>query len=182
MEYHESGVSFKRKRKLVQEVHSLLDVEFRDGTLLIPLLEINNLTEAIFRNLVALEIETAQHGYDVASYVLFMSDLLSMPEDVTFLSQKDIIIHNLGSDEEVSQLFKGVRIHAPSNMKLEQHMRNLYCQLEKHHGSQWNRWGAWLKHRHFSNPWLFVALLAAVVILFFTVLQGVYAAISSKHH
>ena len=38
-----------------------------------------------------------------------------------------------------------------------------------------NRWIAWLTHNHLSNPWLGLALLAGLFVLFCTISQTVLA-------
>ena len=38
-----------------------------------------------------------------------------------------------------------------------------------------NRWIAWLTHNHLSNPWLGLALLAGLLVLFCTIAQTVLA-------
>jgi hypothetical protein len=46
-----------------------------------------------------------QFGDDFTAYIVFLSQLISMPEDVTLLAQRQIIVHHLDSDDSVSDLF-----------------------------------------------------------------------------
>ena len=52
-----------------------------------------------------------------------------------------------------------------------QHMVNVHC------GKRWYKWRASLVHICFRNPWVFISLLAAVILLVATLLQTVYTVV-----
>uniref|UniRef100_A0A0E0KVY5 Uncharacterized protein n=1 Tax=Oryza punctata TaxID=4537 RepID=A0A0E0KVY5_ORYPU len=64
-----------------QNRHSLLDVEFSNGVIEIPCLPIDENTEALFKNLIALEQTDPRYGNDLTAYVSFMSQLVTTPDD-----------------------------------------------------------------------------------------------------
>ncbi|XP_066375023.1 UPF0481 protein At3g47200-like [Miscanthus floridulus] len=104
-EYHEAGVEFTERIFDEHEPHSLLDIEFRNGLLHIPCLPIDDKSGTLFRNLLAFQQTCPSVGNDLASYVYFMSQLISVPDDVALLSRKGVIVHKLESDKDVSSLF-----------------------------------------------------------------------------
>ncbi|XP_056163839.1 UPF0481 protein At3g47200-like [Syzygium oleosum] len=81
------------------------DVQFKDGILRIPPLEIHEGTRSLFLNLIAFEQSQFDCSNCVTSYVIFMHNLINSPEDVRYLRNHGIIKHCLGSDAKVADLF-----------------------------------------------------------------------------
>ncbi|KAF3338500.1 hypothetical protein FCM35_KLT17337 [Carex littledalei] len=173
VEYHQSGVQFKI---LTSRPHTLLDVKFEDGVLWIPKFSVDEHTQDFFKNLVIFEllIRAKKVRKYVTAYIIFMSQLLSKPEDVTLLSQNKIIDHHLACDDHVSQLFQTLAKDLPI-MEGSYYEKSFRMELEKHYSNRWNKWIAWLKQKHFDNPWLILALLAAIVLLVCTILQTFFS-------
>lgn len=175
-QYHEAGIEFRRRAYSESNRHSLLDIKLRD--LEIPFLLVDESTSFLFRNFVALEQTCPKVGNDVTAYVIFMAKLMNMPDDVALLARKGIIAHHLRTDRDVSQLFtkltKGVVFDFYGNY----YLMPLSLALEAHYQNRLHRWIAWLKHNHLSNPWLAVAGLAGVIVLFCTVAQTVLTVLS----
>ncbi|KAF3338503.1 hypothetical protein FCM35_KLT17340 [Carex littledalei] len=179
VEYYEAGVHFKLPQK---SSHSPLDIEFENGELRIPKLIIDEKTSYIFGNLLAFEQETAQFGDDfITTYITFMSQLLSMPEDVTLLSRKGIIEHHLGCDEDVSELFKNLTKFRFLEMGSRGYLKPVCDVLEKHYENHWNRWFAWLRHKHMTNPWLILGLVVAAIVAISAVVQALCSVIPLVH-
>lgn len=91
----------------------LLDVKFVDGVLRMALQTVNEKTGYILRNVLAYEQKyyrtaTSASSSYVTTYVKFMSQLLSSPEDVALLSRRGVIKHLLGNDDDVCALFRGL--------------------------------------------------------------------------
>ncbi|KAL6594822.1 hypothetical protein ACP70R_048271 [Stipagrostis hirtigluma subsp. patula] len=177
-QYHEAGIVFKRKEFDRQNAHSMLDVTFHNGVLEIPCLPVEDRTCALFRNLIAFEQSCPQFGNCITAYVLFMSQLISRPDDVTLLSRRGIIEHHLHSDKVISAQFtrltKGVVFDLTGNF----YLKSICCRMEMYYQNRMNRWIAWLRHNHLSNPWLGLALLAGLLVLFCTVAQTVLTVLS----
>uniref|UniRef100_A0A0D3G482 Uncharacterized protein n=1 Tax=Oryza barthii TaxID=65489 RepID=A0A0D3G482_9ORYZ len=163
LQYHEAGIEFRRRAYSESNRHSLLDIKLRDAVLEIPFLLVDESTSFLFRNFVALEQTCPKVGNGVTAYVIFMAKLMNMPDDVALLARKGIIAHHLRTDRDVSQLF---------------YEADERCALEAHYQNRLHRWIAWLKHNHLSNPWLAVAGLAGVIVLFCTVAQTVLTVLS----
>uniref|UniRef100_J3L0J6 Uncharacterized protein n=1 Tax=Oryza brachyantha TaxID=4533 RepID=J3L0J6_ORYBR len=104
-QYHEAGIEFKKKEYNEHNPHSLLYIIFDKGEIIIPCLPIDDNTACLFRNLVAFEQTCPLFGNDFTAYIVFITQLISMPSDVALLARKGIILHHMRSDDEVSSLF-----------------------------------------------------------------------------
>lgn len=177
-QYHEAGIRLKKREYTEYDRHSLLDIKFQNGVIEIPCLLIDENTESLFKNLVALEQTDARFGNDLTAYVTSMSQLVSTPEDSALLAGRGIIVCLVDSDDEIPALFtrlsRQVTFYADSNYYLK-----YLCQtLEVHYQGRLNRWMAWLWINHFSNPWLALALVAAVIVLICTIVQTIYTVLA----
>ncbi|CAL5042777.1 unnamed protein product [Urochloa decumbens] len=175
IQYHEAGIVFKKKEFNGQTTHSLLDVTFHDGVLEIPCLSLDGHMGALFRNMIAFEQTNPHVGNYVTAYVMFMSQLISRPDDVTLLAQRGIIVHFLHSDKVVSVLFTCLTKGVVFDFMGDFYLRTICRRMEMYYQNRVNRWIAWLRHNHLSNPWLGLALLAGLLVLFCTIAQTVLA-------
>ncbi|KAE8811487.1 UPF0481 protein [Hordeum vulgare] len=177
-EYHEAGVQFMRREYDGQSRHSLLDIRFINGVMEIPCLPVDESSESLFKNLLALEQFDQRFGYDICAYITFMSQVITMPADATLLVQKGIIVHMMDSDEEVSALFTRLIKQVTIRFDWTYYLTSLCQALEAHYQSRLNRWIAWLWLNHFRNPWLVLAALAAAVVLVCTIVQTIYTVLA----
>ncbi|TVU10660.1 hypothetical protein EJB05_44204, partial [Eragrostis curvula] len=177
-EYHEAGVEFTDRVFDDHNPHSLLDIELRNGTLHIPCLAIDDKSGTLFRNLLAFEQSCPALGNDIASYVYFMSQLISVPDDVALLARKGVIVHQLDSDEEVSSLFAKLFEYVVFDFSGDNYLKSLCHTMDAHYQNRLNRWMAWLWHNHFGNPWLGFTALASVVMIFCSIGQTILAFLS----
>ncbi|XP_058084079.1 UPF0481 protein At3g47200-like [Magnolia sinica] len=161
-----AGVKFKKN----EESNSILNVKFSHGVLEIPLLSIDDGSETLFRNLVAFEQCWPNATDHFTTYFWFMDCLVNTSNDVALLHHNEIIDHRLGSDEDVAQLFNrlctGI-FHDPE----ESYLWDLHQNVQKHCKNKWNRWRAILKRDYFTNPWSFISLIAASILLLLTITQ-----------
>lgn len=177
-QYYEAGIVFKRKVFNGQNTQSLLDVTFNDGVLEIPCIFVDDRTGSLFRNMLAFEQTNPHFGNCVTAYFMFMSQLISRPNDVTLLSHRGIIVHNLHSDKVVSSLFTRLTKGVVFDFVGDFYLRSICWRMEMYYQSRTNRWIAWLSHNHLSNPWLGLALLAGLLVLFCTIAQTVLTVLS----
>ncbi|KAL6651921.1 hypothetical protein ACP70R_010846 [Stipagrostis hirtigluma subsp. patula] len=173
-QYLEAGVKFKKREYDNLDPHSLLDVRFTNGSMEMPCIVIDESTGALFRNLIAFEQTCPQFGDDFTAYIVFLSQLVSMPEDVTLLAQREIIVHHLDSDMHVSDLFTMLSKDVVFDFNGTYYLKSLCQIMEDHYQSRLNRWMAWLWMNHFSNPWMGLAAAATVIVLVCTVLQTIF--------
>lgn len=177
-QYHKAGVKLKRRHYNDNDRHSLLDIKFSRGVVEFPCFAIDENTESLFKNLIAFEQTDPRFGDDVTAYVAFMSHLLTSSDDATLLVQKGIIVHMLDNDDDISALFTRLTKQITFDSENNYYLKPLCQLLEAHYQSKVNRWVAWLWLNHFSNPWLALAVVAAVIVLLCTVIQTFYTVLA----
>ena len=96
-----------------------------------------------------------------------------MPEDVTLLVDREIIVHHLDSDKHASDLFTVLSKDVVFDFNDKYYLRPLCLPMEAHYQSRLNRWISWLWVNHFSNPWLALAALGTVLVLICTIVQTI---------
>ncbi|XP_040369366.1 UPF0481 protein At3g47200 [Rosa chinensis] len=160
-----AGIEFKRSFAA-----GLMSIDFKDGVLKIPQLEIAEMTEPLFRNLIA--FEQCYHGrqHMITSYALLMDKLIASSEDVVLLCDRGIIQNWLGA-EDVSQLFSTLY---SDTLVTGFCYGGLCAEVNEYYKGRWNQWLARLKHDYLSDPWKIISLVAAVILLVLTLLQTMY--------
>jgi len=143
-QYLEAGVKFKKRDYDKLYPHTLLDIRFHNSAMELPCLVIDEFSATLFRNLIAFEQTCPQFGDDFTAYIVFLSQLISMPEDVTLLAQREIIVHHLESDERVSDLFTLLSKDVVFDFNGNYYLKSLCQTMEAHYQSRINRWMAWL--------------------------------------
>ncbi|KAF8012458.1 hypothetical protein BT93_I0581 [Corymbia citriodora subsp. variegata] len=156
------------------------DIKFEDRILSIPQLVIRDGTWSLFLNLIAFEQSHFNCSNYITSYVVFMHNLINSPEDVRYLRNKRIILHCLGSDAEVADLFYRLCQEVAFDIE-DSHLYDLSRKVSLRWNrysriySRWNKWRAVLKNQYFDNPWSIISLVAAFVLLVLTFIQSLYA-------
>jgi hypothetical protein len=180
-QYLEAGVKFKKREHDKLNPHSQLDIKFSKGAMEIPCIVVDEFTETLFRNLIAFEQTCPQFGDDFTAYIVFLSQLISMPEDVALLARREIIVHHLDSDEIVSDLLTMLSKDVVFDFNGQYYLKSLCQMMEAYYQSRLNRWMAWLWLNHFRNPWLVLAAFATAIVLVCTVVQTVYGILTYIH-
>uniref|UniRef100_A0ACD5W6Z3 Uncharacterized protein n=1 Tax=Avena sativa TaxID=4498 RepID=A0ACD5W6Z3_AVESA len=168
MEIYEAGIIFK-----VSDTDSLLDVHFERGVLSMPAVRVDEGTEKRFLNLMAFERLHPAAGNDVTAYVIFMDNMISSAKDVALLRSKMIIESGLGSDEEVAKLLNNT-LNKGGVMSPSSRLHDVQRQVNAHCMKSWNRWRANFIQTYLRNPWVFISLVATVILLVATLLQTFY--------
>uniref|UniRef100_A0A0D9V1L7 Uncharacterized protein n=1 Tax=Leersia perrieri TaxID=77586 RepID=A0A0D9V1L7_9ORYZ len=179
--YREAGIEFRKREFDEHNPHSLLDITFMDGVITIPRLIIDIKTTSHFRNLIGFEQTCPLSGNDFTAYVTCLSQLMSMPEDVSLLAKRGIIVHQMRSDQEVSTLLSKLGKNVDIDLSGNSYLKHAFSGMEEHYQSRINRWNAWLWQNHFSNPWLVLAVLAAGIILICTLVQTLISLLAYKN-
>jgi len=173
-QYIEAGVKFKKRVFDIQDPHSLLDIKYSNGCIEIPCIVVDEYSGSLFRNVIAFEQTCPQFGDDITAYIVFMSQVISMPEDVTLLVEREIIVHHLDRDGHVSDLFTMLSKDVVFDFNGKYYLKSLCQSMEEHYQNRLNQWITWLWVNHFSNPWLALAALGTGVVLVCTVVQTIY--------
>ncbi|KAG8089946.1 hypothetical protein GUJ93_ZPchr0011g28076 [Zizania palustris] len=171
-ELHETGIHFK-----VSDVCGFTSVSFKRGVLSIPQISFFDNTERMLLNLLAFEQLHPGVGDDVNAFVYFMAILINTHKDVALPRSKGIIENNLGSDGQVAYLINEI-LSRGAVLSPDNNINNVLDDMTTHCKKPWNKWRATFVHTYFINPWMFSSLIAAFILLFATVVQTIYTAMS----
>ncbi|CDO99342.1 unnamed protein product [Coffea canephora] len=171
-ELRQSGIKFEK----AEDGKSSFHITFEKGVLKIPHLYVGDLTESVFRNLIAYEeymsnpIETWKC---ITDYILFIDFLIDSPSDVERLRRHDIIENLLGSDEALSTMFNKLCKHV--NVGERFCYTRIFDDVDKYSRKRWHIWRAHLVSKYFNNPWSFIAFLAACALLLLATVQAIFS-------
>ncbi|KAJ4705216.1 hypothetical protein OWV82_022023 [Melia azedarach] len=173
----ESGVQFK-----VIEGQDLLDIKFELKKPCIPLLknhyelqipriEVYDETECLLRNVMALEQYHYTSKTIVCSYIDLLDNLINTEEDVNLLVDAKIIVNHVGDTARIVKMFNELclQIHISRPICYNKIVKN----LKEHYENPCNHAMATLKRVYFSNYWRGTGTIAAIVLLFLTLIQAV---------
>ncbi|KAD5508646.1 hypothetical protein E3N88_16349 [Mikania micrantha] len=99
-----AGVKFK----VNHQAQSFLDIEFKNGFLLIPQINMDDFHSSFFMNCMAFEQCYFHCTKDITTYVVFMGCVMNTSTDVGILSHHKIIENYFGTDKEIAKFFKEV--------------------------------------------------------------------------
>ncbi|KAF8009061.1 hypothetical protein BT93_J0141 [Corymbia citriodora subsp. variegata] len=156
---------------------SLSDISFVGGVLRLPFIEVNDLTESKFLNLMTFERFHHGAGNEVTAYVFFLDDIINTEGDVALLSTRGIIQNWIGTDEAVARLFnslnKDMTLDTNNSLVAVREEVSKYCK------KPWNKWRANLIQTYFRSPWSILSLLAAIFLFTLTITQTIYTVSSA---
>ncbi|KAK1390674.1 hypothetical protein POM88_018852 [Heracleum sosnowskyi] len=179
---HAAGVRFDHG------MGELFEVSFndKDGQLKLSQLTVNDETETFFRNLIAYE-QCGHYEKHITSYIIFMDSLMKTAEDVDLLVKHGVIDNLLGESKLVATLFNNLCKEVMEEQK-DFYFAEICNDLNKYSktrihkwNSKWFKWKLILKEKYFSNPWSFVAFLAASAVIVLTVVQTVCSILQTKN-
>ncbi|CAL4992941.1 unnamed protein product [Urochloa decumbens] len=169
VELSEAGIEFKKSNG--DGIH---DLEFENSVLSMPLLKFYDETEKILLNLMAFERQNPDAEYHLASYISFVDKIIESERDVALLRSKGIILNMTGSDKKVAEMFNTLTKLAKTPA-IGSKLGHVQYELNDHWRKRRNKWRASFMNNYLSSPWMFISLVAAVVLLAATLLQTVYA-------
>ncbi|KAL2480727.1 Plant protein of unknown function (DUF247) [Abeliophyllum distichum] len=153
----------------------LKDVTFKSytffGQLQLPIWFFSDHSKQFFQNMIAYEDSPESVvGFSIICYINFLKSLIVKPEDVKELREKKILFSSLG-DEQVVQVIKEIDTFGLDQPTI---FNDVKMRIEKHCSNKAKTWIAELIHTYFRNPWTFIALLAATILLCLTFIQTYY--------
>ncbi|XP_019058249.1 PREDICTED: UPF0481 protein At3g47200-like isoform X2 [Tarenaya hassleriana] len=168
IELNNAGVRFKLEKTRSYS----LDISFANGVITIPTIIIGDLTETLYRNIIAFEqchYESASDNY-FTQYALLLSCFMKSAMDADFLARCGILVNRLGNGEDVSRLFNSIYKEV---FVSRFYFQTLSEDLNSYCNKPWNKWKATLRRDYFKNPWSVASVLAAAVLLLLTFTQTV---------
>ena len=128
----------------------------------VPQLVIDDKTEALFRNLMALEQCHYPSDTYICNYVLLMDYLITTKDDVCLLVENNVIVNRLGSSKAVTTLINTL---GHEIVESESCYHELYRGLNEHCDSYWNGLMASLTSVYFKDFWRGTATIAEIFVL-----------------
>ncbi|XP_062176229.1 UPF0481 protein At3g47200-like [Alnus glutinosa] len=144
---NKAGVKFK-----MSSSKCLFDLKFTNGVLEMPSLKLNDNTESLFRNLMALE--QCYYPFDsyFTDYILVLDFLIDTTKDVDLLVRNRILVNGLGNSNAVTTFVNNL---CREIFILE--ANSDYCRLCKDLNTFYedprHSWKATLRCDYFSTPW-----------------------------
>ncbi|KAK4270555.1 hypothetical protein QN277_023578 [Acacia crassicarpa] len=132
----------------------------------IPQLKIEDITECVLRNLIAFEQCHYSGEPYICNYVSFIDSLIHTKEDVELLVEKEVIVHELGSDKEVATLVNNLCKHLVTDKTC---YKSTIDHLNEHYQNVWNHTMASLMLVYFRDTWRASSTVVGIAILIFAV-------------
>ncbi|XP_064958001.1 UPF0481 protein At3g47200-like [Musa acuminata AAA Group] len=169
----EAGIHFRKKK----EATNFLDITFQNGEMEIPLLQVDDGTNILFRNLLVFEQCSKNVSLHVPAYATLMDCIINTAADVALLQQHGIILSCLGDGKQVADLFNKLCKEVTLDYE-KSYVSGIYKDVNKHWTNKYNQWRARLNHDYFSNPWAVISVFAAILLFGLAITQTIYSALS----
>ncbi|XP_038988793.1 UPF0481 protein At3g47200-like [Phoenix dactylifera] len=191
-----AGVKFRKK----EQADSFLNIQFqrrkmkltpwlclqnlclklRSGRMEIPQLQIYGYTGPLFQNLIAFEQCYFDTEMYFTIYALFMDCIIDQAEDVRLLQLKGILEHKLSSPQDVADLFNqlGSRLHY---VREKNYLAKQIKEVNSFYEVKCHKRLVTLRRDYLGNPWAKISVFAAALLLFLTIEQAVFSALSYFH-
>jgi len=166
----EAGVRFKVNTKS----ECLLDLKFSGRILEIPQLKVEDWTEILFRNMVALEQCHYPNESYITDYVAVLDFLINTGKDVDILVKKRILVNWLGDSDSVANLFNSLWKNV-THLNFSSQYSILCEDLNGFCSDPWHKLKATLRRDYCSSPWQTAASIAGILLLILSLLQSVCA-------
>ncbi|XP_011001907.1 PREDICTED: uncharacterized protein LOC105109027 isoform X2 [Populus euphratica] len=164
---HQAGIKFKPKPKeyLIIIRSWTEDKSIKKGELHVPVLEIDDHTDCIFRNLMALEQCHYPYKAFICEYVIFLDRLVDTKEDADLLIKSKVIVNMLGESNDVAKLINKL---CQGIVEVSSRYNRLAEDLNKYYDNPYNNSKAFLRRQYFSNVWKGTGTIVGLIVLFIT--------------
>ncbi|KOM41967.1 hypothetical protein LR48_Vigan04g216500 [Vigna angularis] len=164
-ELSEAGVRFK-----VTKSKCLLDLKFTKSVLEIPQLLVQDSSELVFRNMVALEQCHYPYKSYVTDYIVVLDFLVNTSHDVDLLVRKEILVNYLGDSDSAAKMINGLCKNVlETNFSF--HYFRLCEDLNAFCRNPCRKLMSTLKRDYCKGPWQTAATIAAIVLLVLSFVQ-----------
>ncbi|KAG5034235.1 hypothetical protein AAZX31_04G066800 [Glycine max] len=168
-ELSEAGVRFKAN---TTSKCCLLDLKFSGGVLEIPQLKVQDWTELIFRNMVALEQCHYPYHSFVTDYVAVLDFLVNTSRDVDVLVRKGVLVNWLGDSDSVADMFNGLWKNV-THINFSSHYSELCQKLNAFCRNPCHKLKSTLRRDYCKTPWQIAVSIAGIVLLVLSLVQSV---------
>ncbi|CAK7324644.1 unnamed protein product [Dovyalis caffra] len=160
---HQAGLKLKPLQN-----QCLLDITLRKGELHVPCFEIEDNTECILRNLMALEQCYYPDEAYICHYVKFLDFLVDVGEDADLLIKSEVIVNRLGESAAVAELLNKLCLEI---VEVSSCYYDLATKLNAHSDSCWNQCWAYFRRTYFKNVWIGTGTVVGFIVLFITLFK-----------
>ncbi|KAF3945647.1 hypothetical protein CMV_027998 [Castanea mollissima] len=143
-------------------------LESMQTRLVIPHFVIDNKTEDLFRNLMALEQCHYPDKAYICNYILLLDFLINSKDDVELLVEEGIIVNSLGSNKAVADMVNKL---GHEIVEENSYYYDVAEDLNKYYRNWWNKNMESLKTVYFRDIWRGTATVVGIIVLVVTVLN-----------
>ncbi|PWA75796.1 hypothetical protein CTI12_AA238560 [Artemisia annua] len=168
-ELKESGIKLKKAEKCQP-----LDVSFEKGVLKIAPVSMDDHKFTLFRNMVAFEQCHFSCKPHVTAYIFFLDRLINSAEDIELLHYAGVVQHTLGGNKHAARLVNNL-CKEVAGAGYDSYLQDVLQEINDYCDNLLHHYLAKLKHEYFYNIWVSLSTVAAIVLIYLTILQTVYA-------
>ncbi|RDY01610.1 UPF0481 protein, partial [Mucuna pruriens] len=178
---NEAGISFEKVHN-----RSLLDIKFEKKRFFswflclgclpgcklfkarfqIPQLKVDHTTECVLRNLIAFEQCHYPKEPYICNYVFLIDSLIHTKDDAELLVEKEAIVHELGSDQDLANLVNGLCKYVVTNSTC---YHQIMEEVNEHYNNNWKWAMGTLRWVYFRDPWRSSSTIVGIAVLIFTI-------------
>jgi len=138
----------------------------KKGELHVPTIEINDRTECLLRNLMALEqCHFPKEAY-ICQYVKFLDLLVDTAEDADLLIKSKVISNSLGKGAAVAELINELCRGIVEVSSCKNNYSLLAEKLNDYSKNSYNKSKAFLRRQYFKNVWIGTGTVVGLIFLF----------------
>ena len=134
--------------------------------LVVPQFVVDDGTEELFRNLMALEQCHYPSKAYICNYIVLLDYLINSKEDVELLVDKRVIVNSLGSNQAVADMVNKLCLEI---VEARSYYRHIADDLNNLYDSRWNQNLASLRNVYFKDIWRGTATVVGVLVLLITI-------------
>ncbi|CAL0310506.1 unnamed protein product [Lupinus luteus] len=156
---------------------SILQVKFKHGIIQMPTITMDVSMCSFLLNCVAFE-ECYCYYKHFTTYLTLLDYLIKTPKDVEYLCDRNVIVNNLGTEEQVASFINNTGREFVTHLDCG-YLYDLFKEVHTYYGKRRHVHWASFKSTYFDTPWSFISVLAAFVLLVLTAMQTFFAAYQS---
>ncbi|XP_057458785.1 UPF0481 protein At3g47200-like [Lotus japonicus] len=142
--------------------------KFFQCRLQMPQFKATQTTECVLRNLIALEQCHYSDQPFICSYVSLIDSLVNSNQDVSLLVDKEIIVHELGSNQELAEMTNGL---CKNVVVTNNYYGKISRKLNDHYYCKWKRYMGMLTSVYFRDPWRISSTAVGIVFFVFAIMN-----------
>jgi len=172
----EAGIKFQ-----VNPNDGLLDLTYSDeGKFIMPILNMHDDTEIILRNIMAFEHCHLPDTNIINQCLKILDFLIDTEKDVKVLVDNKIIVNWMGDANAVATMINNLGSDFPMPYFNLPYF-SLCNSLNNFYENPYKKYKAIFLHEYFNTPWKIASTIAAIVLLFLTLIQTICSIISLFH-